>query len=105
MAQTKLLLEKEDSVATITLNRLEKSNAFDDQMISEMREALKDVERDASVRCVVLTGAGKNFCAGQDLGAILDRYDSPEGVSFRTHLQGSYNQMIAKIRAMEKPVI
>jgi 2-(1,2-epoxy-1,2-dihydrophenyl)acetyl-CoA isomerase len=105
MAQTKLLLEKEDSVATITLNRLEKSNAFDDQMISEMREALKDVERDASVRCVVLTGAGKNFCAGQDLGAILDRYNQPEGVQFRKHLQRGYNLMVAKIRTMEKPVL
>src|SRR5919108_5153642 len=105
MAYTKLNLSQADGVATITLNRPDKSNAFDDGMIQEMHDTLKTVERDPGVRCVVLTGAGKNFCAGQDLGAILDRYDSPEGVSFRTHLEGSYNQMIAKIRAMEKPVI
>jgi 2-(1,2-epoxy-1,2-dihydrophenyl)acetyl-CoA isomerase len=100
-----LQLEKSDGVATITFNRPQRSNAFDDQMIAEMHDVLRNVERDAEVRCIVLTGAGKNFCAGQDLGAILDRYNQPEGVHFREHLEKGYNRIVAKIRAIEKPVI
>jgi 2-(1,2-epoxy-1,2-dihydrophenyl)acetyl-CoA isomerase len=105
MEYIKLRLDKGDGVATITFNRPDKSNAFDDGMIAEMHDALRNVERDPEVRCVVITGAGKNFCAGQDLGAMLDRYKSPEGVHFRDHLHKSYNQMVAKIRTMEKPFI
>ncbi len=105
MEYTKLQLTKAQGVATITLDRPDKSNAFDDGLIAEMNDALKNVERDANVRCVVLTGAGKNFCAGQDLSAILERYDSPQGVNFRNHLQTGYHQMVAKMRAMEKPII
>jgi 2-(1,2-epoxy-1,2-dihydrophenyl)acetyl-CoA isomerase len=105
MDYSKLRFEKSDGVALITFNRPDRSNAFDDAMIAEMHDALKDVEREADVRCVVLTGAGKNFCAGQDLGAILNRYNSPQGVHFRDHLLKSYNQMVARMRAMEKPFI
>lgn len=105
MAYSTLLFDKSDGVATITLNRPDKSNAFDDAMIGEMIDALKTVERDAEVRTVVITGAGKNFCAGQDLGPLLARYQSPEGVSFGAHLRKSYNVIISKIRALEKPVI
>ena len=105
MEYTKLRLEKSEGVALITFNRPDKSNAFDDGMIAEMLDALKGVERDTEVRCVVLTGAGKNFCAGQDLGAMLDRYASPDGVHFREHLAKSYNQMVARIRKMDKPFI
>ncbi len=105
MEYSKLKLEKAAGVATITLNRPDRSNAFDEGLTAEMHEALKQVERDAEVRCVVLTGAGKNFCAGQDLSAFLERYKSPTGVSFRDHLQKSYNQMVVKIRTMDKPFI
>ncbi|CAG0986745.1 2-(1,2-epoxy-1,2-dihydrophenyl)acetyl-CoA isomerase [Anaerolineae bacterium] len=105
MAYSTLLFDKSDGVATITLNRPDKSNAFDDAMIGEMIDALKTIERDAEIRAVVITGAGKNFCAGQDLGPLLARYQSPEGVSFGAHLRKSYNVIISKIRALEKPVI
>ena len=105
MSYSTLLFEKSDGVATITLNRPDKSNAFDDGMIGEMIDALKTIERDAEIRAVVITGAGKNFCAGQDLGPLLARYQSPEGVSFGAHLRKSYNVIISKIRALEKPVI
>ncbi len=105
MEYAKLRLEKADCVATITLNRPERSNAFDEGMSVEMLDALKQVERDPEVRCVVITGAGKNFCAGQDLGAFVERYNRPEGVSFREHLQKGYNQMVMRIRSIEKPFI
>lgn len=105
MAYSSLLYEKSQGVATLTLNRPDKSNAFDDTLIAEMIDALKAIERDAGVRAVVITGAGKNFCAGQDLGPMLERYRSPAGVSFGAHLRNSYNIIISRIRTLEKPVI
>lgn len=105
MEYTRLIYSKEESVSTVTLNRPERSNAFDDVMIDEMLDVLKNVERDSAIRCIVITGAGKNFCAGQDLSAILDRYQSPQGVSYREHLAKSYNRIVAKIRKMDKPFV
>lgn len=105
MAYSSLLYEKSQGVATLTLNRPDKSNAFDDTLIAEMIDALKAIERDAGVRAVVITGAGKNFCAGQDLGPMLERYRSPAGVSFGEHLRNSYNIIVSRIRTLEKPVI
>lgn len=105
MTYSTLLYDKADGVATLTLNRPDKSNAFDDTMIAEFSDALKSVERDAKVRAVVVTGAGKNFCAGQDLGAMLERYQSPQSVSFKEHLHKSYNIIVARIRAIEKPFV
>lgn len=105
MDYSSLVFEKSDGVVTVTLNRPDKSNAFDDTLISEMLDALKTIERDAEARAVIITGAGKNFCAGQDLGPMLERYKSPEGVSFGAHLRKSYNLIISRIRNLEKPVI
>ncbi len=105
MTYTMLLYDNSDGVATITLNRPDKSNAFDDAMTAELLDALKTVERDGAVRAIVLTGAGKNFCAGQDLAAMRHEYQTPGGVDFRAHLQKGYNVIVAKIRTIEKPFI
>lgn len=105
MAYNKLLFASEAGVATITLNRPDKSNAFDDEMTRELLDALKQVERDDSIRCAALTGAGKNFCAGQDLNAFLERQKSSDGTSVRDHLLNGYNKIVTKIRAIEKPFI
>ncbi|MEK7323921.1 MAG: enoyl-CoA hydratase-related protein, partial [Chloroflexota bacterium] len=91
-----------DGVAEITLNRPEALNAFDDLMAAEFQEALKSAERDPAVRALLITGAGKGFCAGQDLGAVRER---PEGLSFREHLLKTYNPIVAKLRSIEKPVV
>ncbi len=105
MAYTSLLFDKSEGVATLTRNRPDRSNAFDDTLIADLIEALKTVERDVDVRAIVITGAGKNFCAGQDLSPMLERYKSPGGVSFGAHLRASYNIIISQIRALGKPVI
>lgn len=105
MAYNKLLFAAEAGVATITLNRPDKSNAFDDEMTRELLDALKQVERDDSIRCAVLTGAGKNFCAGQDLNAFLERQGAPDATGVRDHLLNGYNKVVTKIRAIEKPFI
>lgn len=105
MSYNKLIYTLEAGVATVTLNRPERSNAFDDEMIAEMLDALKQIERDAAVRAVVLTGAGKNFCAGQDLSAFLEARNAPGGSTVREHLLTGYNKIVTKLRTIEKPFV
>ena len=102
MSYTTILTDLSDGVLTLTLNRPDVLNAFNDQQAEDVQDALKKAERDSAVRCLILTGAGKGFCAGQDLGAIKDR---SEAVSFRHHLAHTYNPIISKLRSIEKPVI
>jgi len=71
-----LLMEQRDGVARITLNRPDKLNSFNVAMHLELHHALDAARDDASVRAVLLTGAGRGFCAGQDLG---DRAVAPTG--------------------------
>jgi methylglutaconyl-CoA hydratase len=62
-----LIVERKGAVATVTLNRPDLRNAFDDALISSLTQAFMDVEKDAAARVMVLAGAGKAFCAGADL--------------------------------------
>lgn len=96
-----LLYEITDNVCTITLNRPDVYNAFNEQMKKEINDALKEAEKDSSVRCLVIRGAGnKAFCSGQDL-----KEHSGAKRSLKDSLEKSYNPMVRKIRSMEKPVI
>jgi 2-(1,2-epoxy-1,2-dihydrophenyl)acetyl-CoA isomerase len=96
-----ILFEKENGVATITLNRPQALNAFIPQMNKEVLEALKNGERDDAVRCLVITGAGRAFCAGQDLKGRTPEQKGSLGASLRE----KYNPMIRQIRQMEKIVV
>jgi len=96
-----ILFEKENGIATITLNRPQALNAFIPQMNKEVLEALRDGERDSAVRCFMLTGAGRAFCAGQDLKGRTPEQKGSLGASLRE----KYNPMIRQIRQMEKIVI
>ncbi len=102
MAYSTILYDLADGVATLTFNRPEVRNAFNEVMAEEVQSALKSAERDAAVRCVMITGAGQGFCAGQDLVALRDRGGE---VSFREHLQKTYHPIVTKLRSIEKPVI
>ncbi|MGH7873283.1 MAG: enoyl-CoA hydratase-related protein [Candidatus Binatia bacterium] len=95
------MYEKQNGVAAITFNRPQALNAFIPQMNKEVLEALKDGERDKEVRCFMITGAGRAFCAGQDL---KDRTPEQKG-SLGASLREKYNPMIRQIRQMEKIVI
>lgn len=101
MAYETILYEKQNGVAAITLNRPQALNAFIPQMNKEVLEAFKDGERDKEVRCFMITGAGRAFCAGQDL---KDRTPEQKG-SLGASLREKYNPMIRQIRQMEKIVI
>lgn len=102
MTYETILYELDGGVATVTLNRPESLNAFNDQMIAETTMAFKKMERDSDVRCVVLTGSGRAFSAGQDLKNVLEREGS---FSIGEHVEQGYNRLIRRIVGIEKPVI
>jgi 2-(1,2-epoxy-1,2-dihydrophenyl)acetyl-CoA isomerase len=101
VAYETIIYEKDKGVATITLNRPQSLNAFVPQMNKEVLEALKDGERDKEVRCFMITGAGRAFCAGQDLKGRTPEQKGSLGDSLRE----KYNPMIRQIRQMEKIVV
>ena len=94
----------DEGVATITFDRPDKLNAFTDPMLSALGKALREAARDDAVRCLVLTGTGRAFSAGQDLADVSGR-DASGGMRFREHLETTYNRAIAAIVEIEKPVI
>lgn len=96
-----ILYSVEKSVATITLHRADKFNSFIRQMALDMQQSLDDAANDPNVRCILITGKGKAFSAGQDLGEATD----PNGPELTTILNEHYNPIIQRIRTIEKPVI
>jgi 2-(1,2-epoxy-1,2-dihydrophenyl)acetyl-CoA isomerase len=99
-----IILDKKDRVATITLNRPEKLNAFAGRMRDELGDAIEDAGQDNSVRVVVITGAGKAFCAGADLNRTVELSKSKNVAAFRQLLE-SGRRVVSGIRQMPKPVI
>ena len=91
-------VSREGAVQTITLNRPDKLNAFTRSLHEELQAALEKA-RDPAVRAVVITGAGRGFSAGQDLGAFGESGDIP------TLLRATYHVNVLAIRSLEKPVI
>jgi 2-(1,2-epoxy-1,2-dihydrophenyl)acetyl-CoA isomerase len=94
-----VLTSRDGAVLTIVFNRPEVYNAFNRELHAALAEALVEAE-DASVRCVVITGAGKGFSAGQDLkefGAVSD--------SIRDALEQTYHPNVRRVRELAKPVV
>ncbi len=96
-----ILLKKESSIATITLNRSKVFNSFNREMALAMQSALDDCKNDEEVRCIVIVGDGKAFCAGQDLAEV----SGPENPGFQSILAEHYNPIVTRIREIPKPVI
>jgi len=96
-----ILFEIKNSIAFITLNRPEKFNAFNREMSIVLQEKLDECEKNISVRCVYITGAGKGFSSGQDLSQGAD----PNGLDIGKIISEQYNPIIRKIRNLNKPVI
>jgi len=102
MTYQTILVDTQAGITTLTMNRPEVLNAFNDLMAEEVLAVLKLAEHDRATRCLVLTGAGRGFCAGQDLEALRAR---PEELSFREHLLRTFNPIVSRLRMLEKPVI
>lgn len=93
-------IEHRESTTYLTLNRPEVFNSFNQEMALSMQKALHACASE-DVRCVVIQGNGKAFCAGQDLGEITD----PEGPELKKIVSEHYNPIIRQITELEKPVI
>lgn len=104
MTYTTILFDVMDGAARITLNRPEKLNSFTVQMHEELRDALSAVESEPDIRVLVLTGAGRGFCAGQDLSdraTIGDKAAIDLGSSIERH----YAPLVRRLRALPIPVL
>lgn len=95
----------DQGVATILLDRPEVMNALNDELGFALLEAVAKFALDDQVRCLVLTGAGRAFCAGEDLGALAQGYDSGEPPRLGKTLIERYNPLIRAIRQAPKPVV
>lgn len=111
MTYDTILFESADRVARLTLNRPEKLNAFCDAMFVEINDALasveadacRDADGDAGARVLVITGAGRGFCAGADLASI-DPND-PANADIGATLERNYNPLVQRLRALPVPVL
>lgn len=93
--------EKSEGVARIVLNRPDMLNSFNQTMALAVQGALDDCATDSAVRCIVLTGEGRAFCAGQDLQEAI----AADGPTLQNIVKDHYNPIILKIREIEKPVL
>jgi 2-(1,2-epoxy-1,2-dihydrophenyl)acetyl-CoA isomerase len=96
-----ILFEIKDAVAIIRLNRPEKFNSFNREMALLLQEILDDCAANPAIRAIYLTGNGKSFCAGQDIGELTG--ENPPG--FEVILSEHYNPIVTRIRNIEKPVV
>lgn len=100
-----ILYRVEDYVAIITLNRPERLNSLSSQLLGELHDALKRSEADSQVRCIVVTGAGRGFCAGADLQELEETYKAGKAPSLGENLRKLFNPVIRSLREIEKPII
>ena len=99
-----ILYQAADGVAMLTLNRPDKLNVFNEAMHAELARALDRVEADPTIRAVLLTGAGRGFCAGQDLGdRVTGEGDAPPDLG--ATLDRWYNPLVRRICRLERPVV
>src|SRR5579875_2252776 len=94
--------EVANGVAKLTFLRPEVMNAINVQLGQELYEALKQIENDKTVRAVVITGSGRAFCAGQDLG---DRISLDQNFNLSDSVRERYNLIVAKMQSLQIPVI
>jgi 2-(1,2-epoxy-1,2-dihydrophenyl)acetyl-CoA isomerase len=99
-----VLTDLADGVLQLTLNRPDVLNSFNRAMAAEMQAALARAAGDPAVRALLITGAGRGFCAGQDLQEVLPQGDGPMP-DISEVVRASYNPIIRAIRTLEKPVI
>jgi 2-(1,2-epoxy-1,2-dihydrophenyl)acetyl-CoA isomerase len=97
--------EGKNGVLWITLNRPDKLNAFNEQMGTDLAEALKEGEKTADNRCIVITGEGRAFSVGEDLSSNKGAYESGKPMLLGDVLKSKYNPIVQRIRKMDKPVV
>ena len=104
-ATARVLAEREGGVLTLTLNRPERLNAITEDLLDELVAQLDGAAADDGVRAVVITGAGRAFCSGQDLKDAALRGGEGGGLDVRRELREHYHPVIQALRSLPKPVI
>jgi len=97
-----VLVSLEAGVQRITLNRPEKLNAFNPAVHQGLADAMTRAESDATIRCLLITGAGRGFCAGQDL---TERDMKAAAIDLGSGLETWYNPLVKRMRALPKPIV
>lgn len=105
MAYDQITYRRDGGVAWVTLHRPDKLNALTGVMSDELSEVFEETAGDEETRCVVLTGEGRGFCAGQDLMEFRDAYESGNRPDIEEHLAETYHRLIPLIVGCPKPVI
>jgi 2-(1,2-epoxy-1,2-dihydrophenyl)acetyl-CoA isomerase len=101
MMYNNLLIETENNIATVTLNRPDFYNAINDEISYELQDVFKKLKRDDNIRVIILTGEGKAFCSGQDLKTI----SKSKNRNLADSLHKRYNPIIRAMRTLPKPII
>ena len=96
-----ILFEIKNNIGCITLNRPDKFNSFNREMALQLQQVLDDCNNDKSIRAIYITGNGKAFCAGQDLGELIGENPPP----FEQILSEHYNPIITRLRNIAKPIV
>ena len=96
-----IIIEDKGAVRYITLNRPKAFNSFDREMGAAFQKALDDAGSDDSVRCIVIKGEGRAFCAGQDLKEVT----APDAPNFKVIVEETYNRSIKRICSIKKPIV
>ena len=104
MTYTHILLDRSDGVGTLTLNRPDKLNAFAGTMRHELAEGLLELEKDPAVRVVVITGAGRGFCAGADVGYMAQLVEARDTTAMAALVEAG-RRVVLTMRESAKPVI
>src|SRR6201985_1556272 len=99
------LLAIDGPVATLLLNRPQRLNAFNSNFHAQLRQELDRIEASTTIRAVVLTGAGRAFCAGQDLAERAAAFGRGEAPDLHASLDDNYNPLIRRIVSLPMPVI
>ena len=103
MTDQSILVERRDGYRVVTLNRPDRLNAFNEAMHLALRQAIDEAQADATCRALLITGAGRGFCAGQDLN---DRLAKPgETVVLGAAQEAHYNPLVRKLRSVPFPVV
>ena len=104
MPEDAVLVRRHDGVATLVLNRPEKLNAINDNLIEGLMNALDSVERDREIRVAVITGSGRGFCAGGDIEHMIELKTGFHSAAFRGFLEAGH-ALVRKLRTLPKPVV
>lgn len=104
MAYSTLLVDRRDGIATITLNRPERLNALNAELMTELLAALEEIDADTAIRCLMLTGAGRGFCSGADLaGGDLTQDGGVPDLGRALH--DKYHPVIRRLAGFRMPIV